>query len=391
MRLSLLDGFRGFFLIMMMSTHFGRTFGAELRHLSHHRFGFVEDAQGFVFLSGLVVALVYGKILLRHSEWQMTRSLLKRVGTIYIWHVMLIVAIFGLAYFSGGPDGNVGSFAGIGQKGWQDFFLSITLVSGPAYIDILPMYVIFLGLTPAFLILLNRGHGTLLACIVIGCWLFAQTYILNIELNYLSQVSGIEEDGGQGFGLIFNRFAWQLLFFAGALFGMALAKGDLDLSILGTHMGKTVFYACLTAIVIFAIMKIYPRFGHDNQELVAMDRWNLSALRLLNFIVVLYILTYLCSAAGRENSSGFVRVVSEFLIRIFNWKPFVFLGQHSLQVYAFHVLVIYVALALLPDPGRLDIVGRNLLFLVAIASLYIPAFWNHTLKAKRLLAQERGA
>jgi hypothetical protein len=47
MRLTLLDGFRGYFLLFMTLTHASFVLHAELGYLSHHYLGWVEDAQGF--------------------------------------------------------------------------------------------------------------------------------------------------------------------------------------------------------------------------------------------------------------------------------------------------------------------------------------------------------
>lgn len=50
MRFQIIDGFRGFFLFNMMVVHFNNYLNGRLPKLNHHFFGFVEDAQGFVFL-----------------------------------------------------------------------------------------------------------------------------------------------------------------------------------------------------------------------------------------------------------------------------------------------------------------------------------------------------
>ena len=65
-RLRTIDGFRGFFLLFMGIVHFNGVTDVVLGKLNHHRFGWVQDAQGFVFISGLVVGLVYGKKYLRN-------------------------------------------------------------------------------------------------------------------------------------------------------------------------------------------------------------------------------------------------------------------------------------------------------------------------------------
>lgn len=64
-RLTVIDGFRGFFLLFMGVFHFNTVLDTVLGKVNHHNVGWVEDAQGFVFISGLVVGLVYGRKHLR--------------------------------------------------------------------------------------------------------------------------------------------------------------------------------------------------------------------------------------------------------------------------------------------------------------------------------------
>ncbi|MEO1294186.1 MAG: OpgC domain-containing protein, partial [Pseudomonadota bacterium] len=55
MRLPIIDGFRGFFLLFMMVIHTNDEVNSIIGKLNHHYFGWVENAQGFTFISGLVV------------------------------------------------------------------------------------------------------------------------------------------------------------------------------------------------------------------------------------------------------------------------------------------------------------------------------------------------
>ena len=65
-RVALLDGLRGYFLVFMLVTHL---FGGEyaLVKVNHAELGFVQDAQGFVFLSGLLVGALYGRRMDRNG------------------------------------------------------------------------------------------------------------------------------------------------------------------------------------------------------------------------------------------------------------------------------------------------------------------------------------
>jgi hypothetical protein len=63
LRLTVIDGFRGMFLVFMVIIHANGILKTTFGKLNHHYFGWVEDAQGFVFMSGLVVGLGSGLVL----------------------------------------------------------------------------------------------------------------------------------------------------------------------------------------------------------------------------------------------------------------------------------------------------------------------------------------
>ncbi len=52
-RYDLIDGMRGYFLVFMLINHLIFAGGYWLVQVNHNQLAFVEDAQGFVFLSGL--------------------------------------------------------------------------------------------------------------------------------------------------------------------------------------------------------------------------------------------------------------------------------------------------------------------------------------------------
>lgn len=57
----------------------------------------MEDAQGFVFISGLVVALVYGRIGMQRGEAAMSEGVHKRIRTIYAHQAGLVLILFASA------------------------------------------------------------------------------------------------------------------------------------------------------------------------------------------------------------------------------------------------------------------------------------------------------
>src|SRR3546814_10449839 len=64
-RYDILDGFRGYFLVFMLVNHLAFQGGSRLAKLNHSELGYVQDAQGFIFISGLIVGLCYARGYIR--------------------------------------------------------------------------------------------------------------------------------------------------------------------------------------------------------------------------------------------------------------------------------------------------------------------------------------
>ena len=167
-----LDALRGLFLVWMTLTHLP----THLSDLVNQPFGFVSSAEGFVFLSALLVARLYIRKAAEDENALRTR-LWKRALRIYGYHLILLALAFTIA----------AAFAVTRHKvaitNLLTFYLahpvpailgSLLLIYCPPLLDILPMYVIFLLLTPyALAYAARRGWRGIL--IVSGTiWLLAQ-------------------------------------------------------------------------------------------------------------------------------------------------------------------------------------------------------------------------
>ena len=388
MRIQLIDGLRGYFLIMMMMTHLTMV-QPLLSAFSHHRLGFVEDAQGLVFLSGFVIALVYGRLLQKTSFDVMRIKLYARIQQLYIYNFMSLAVVFALAYSGFEFADKIHDMARIGENAWQDVIISLLLIDGPKYVDILPMFICFMLITPFVLrALWNDGLLVVIAASV-GLWVMAQSGGFSFLANRATAALDLTSDGGFDMSLSFYRWSWQILFVAGLVGGTLFAQGKLDLSRLHERRYKNLFYLSLLGILFFVLLKfaLSGRFGlvgDDSDYLrVELNRSNFGILRLANFVVDAYVIVYL-AVVGPTSENRWVAVLARLLHAILSWRPLVFLGQYSLQVYTLHVILVYLVAAavfqfdLSAGPGAADVI-----LIGCWALLFVPGLWKKQRLARR--------
>lgn len=379
MRYPLLDGFRGYFLVMMTLHHLPANMFFPLQLVDYTRFGTFGAAQGFVFLSGVVVAMVYGGKLVKSGEGAMRRALWQRIRLIYRYHALLVAAIllFSLAVAQTGNQSPL-ALSSTGAP-LLNAVLSLTLLSGPSFIDILPMYLVFMAFTPAALIALHKGHVAQVAAVSVALWLFAQTGFYGAFLDWLNEASGINAAGSYRLGMYFDRFAWQLVYISGLIAGMLWTQGKLSLSMLrDPRMGAVVpvLWALFALFVLVKFAHELPGVSEEFKATIAahLSHSHISVLRIANIAVMVLLALWLLEC-GADHASRFARLPARALRAFITWRPFVLLGQHSLQVYSFHVLLIYAVICLLPLEGMSDLMQQTLSLACGV-SLLVPAYTN---------------
>src|SRR6185369_744151 len=147
-----LDLLRGFCVFAMIVDHIGGT--SWLYTITGGNRGPVTAAEGFVFLSGLVLGIVSRQRLLRHGLRASVRSTLARAWTLYRLTVALTLAFVLLTVAT---DLNLwvdrGLFAA--PTSWSSLVVSIALVHFTWHgTNILALYTLLLAVAPVALFLL---------------------------------------------------------------------------------------------------------------------------------------------------------------------------------------------------------------------------------------------
>jgi len=209
---------------------------------------------------------------------------------------------------------------------WASLALAPLLLHQPPLFDILPLYVIFLGVTPFVLASARRkGWGIVLLISGLG-WLAAQ-FGLNAQL--IAAPSGL-------LPLClapFNLLAWQFLWCGGLALGQTVIREGKTFPPQSSTKEtarpqspsvprRRVLGAVAGAVVLAGLLsrhELWPRAWFSPDLYLWMDKWTLGPLRLLNFAAWVGLL--LC---WRPSLPSLL-------------SPLALLGRNALPVFAFHV------------------------------------------------------
>jgi hypothetical protein len=374
----------------MMIIHANDILKTIFGKLNHHYFGWVEDAQGFVFMSGLVVGLVYGGRYLRHGYAVMRNAIWARIRTIYSHHVFLIFLFLAITFIylqlGAKPPNVLKSYM---QEPVVFVILSALLVTGSAHMGILPMYIFFMMVTPPAMRLLNAGRYAIFAVLIVGFWAIAQTRIVDQFVTVMEQFL-LDSGYKTNLGIFFNVLGWQALFFGGLFIGFLMASKRLNTGFIRREEMKSVFLICVGMFIFFGI---YDRIIFDGWFGVAFsetikaetDRGNFSTIYAITFLVDLFIVVWLLGP-GLGDKTYLIRNTALLLQTVVTLRPLVFLGQHSLHVFSAHIVMVYLLSAIYEGEPPSELVG-TLIIILCVGGLYLVA-WLHAKSIKREVAQK---
>ena len=209
---------RGLALLMIYINHVPGNFW---ENYTSRNFGLSDAAEGFVLIAGISAALAYGQWFQPGSGLRQTMvgigHVWHRVWTIYLVHILTTVLTLGVILAVARWIGD----AQLRHINKMDIFLLDPggamlriplLIQQLDYVDILPMYLVVLFVTPLALWLAWRA-GWLLLGLSVLLWWGTNTYQLNLP-NHPNPA-----------GWFFNPLAWQLIFVIGLLIGTAARQG----------------------------------------------------------------------------------------------------------------------------------------------------------------------
>lgn len=355
-----LDILRGIMLIIMAADHFGEPVFQHLYEFA----GYVSAAEGFVFLSGMLVALVYSRYHVA-GGYVLEKRIWHRTGVIYLYHLSVLLAVFVFTVGTELSGAYWKSFAVEMQAEPIRAFLSgMTLMYQAPMLDVLPLYVSLMLVAPFALRLMLQYRGIGVAMVLAasgGLWLAAQFGLRATLLPWLPDVLLVRMGA-------FDLLGWQLIF----VLGMVLGYLRFDSKGTAPHLHGGLL-ALSIGLIIYLFLQRHGHVNWDNsvvawlKEYRHIGRDSMAWMRLLNFLAFVYL------------TAGLIAWHKHY--GIFNWLAWpgrwlAFLGQHSLQVFSFHMVVLYCYIPF--RWGEWAFTNDQKWFVLAtfLASLTLPA-WLH--------------
>jgi hypothetical protein len=295
---------------------------------------FVSAAEGFVFISGLVMGMVYRPLVEREGLKHAMQKALKRAAFLYL---MTAGATLGFMWLSSRLGLPWAAGIDLREAAPRAFMLLRTFY----LTDVLMLYTFLVGVAPLAFWLMHRGLTWLLLGASWGAWAYHQV-VAPVDMPWPSEE-----------GAFFYVVAWQALFFSALAIGWHRRR----LAPLGRHLFDWRVLLGSAALVAFFVWFwranwVIARFVPDAPAAVAdaFAKWNMPPARMFACAVFFVFCLLLVHYLWRP------------LSRAFGWLLLP-LGQSALTAYVAHLAVVAGLTAYRNLPGR-DVTGgaRGVMF-----------------------------
>ena len=221
----------------------------------------------------------------------------------------------------------------------------------PPLLDILPIYIILLALTPFAIVLGARFGWKYPLAGGFTLWLLSQFGFRIFAYHVMTRAFGLQvplnEMGA------FNLWAWQLWWLVGLWLGVRWAKEDLRLAWVQRMAMPAALVAAFFLVLRYAQFAGVLTFGKSG---LLFDKWDFGMARMIDF-------TAIAILAIRFRS----------LLRPLATKTLIMLGQASLPVFCVHLLCVFVALTVMGNDPMLQGWKAIVAVLASLSALLVTA------------------
>ncbi len=350
-----LDAMRGLMLVLMTLTHLPTKLADPLGQ----PLGYVSAAEGFVLLSAYMAGRVYSTRADTQGAEAMKNAFFNRALKLYACQLALVLFAFtaiaglGLALREGAVTDLLAFFL---ERPVVATLSAGLLLYSPALLDILPIYIVFMLLSPLVL-LHGREHGwRAVMALSLALWFGAQfglgPALYQMAFGWFDMPVRYRDMGA------FEIFAWQFLWTMGLWMGTEHSRPDRTSTRFPGWMVRTALALAACAFLWRHAVGQTPMPDGSVVNLM-FDKWHLGPLRLINLLALLVLVMHFGPWLKRHLPL---------------WRPLETLGKAALPVFCAHLVVALLALAVFgaTNPARPWSVDLLILF-VGFYALWVVA------------------
>jgi hypothetical protein len=315
-----LDLLRGFAVIAMVADHVGGEHSWLYAITGGDRF-FVSAAEVFVFISGLLMGIIYGGVVARQGLGAALLKSLQRTWTLYLMTVSLTLTLMALStqlalgWGPGTPDGK-----------WSDLIIGVLTLHRTFYLtDILLLYTLLVCAAVPVLVLLVHARTTYVLAGSWGLWMLWQLAPQHAQVPW-----SIADNS------VFNFPAWQALFVTAMALGYHRQRLEQHLAWVSERVVLGISAAFVAAVIAVHLGFLLP--SSVSPVMVVDQLFGKVDLRIGRILVFAGFFTF---------ALAFVTLSWVPIRRALGWLLLP-LGQDALGAYILHLFVVALAIKVRP-------------------------------------------
>ncbi|HWO42401.1 MAG TPA: OpgC domain-containing protein [Candidatus Eisenbacteria bacterium] len=352
-----LDFFRGLALFSIFIDHIPNNILAQFTLQS---IMFSDAAEVFILISGYTAGMVYSRAMERQGFLIAAVRIYHRVWQLYVAHIFLFMIFMATVAYAADVLNTslyaeeLGAANFLNEPGLA-VLNALILRFQPAFMDILPLYIVLLAVLPPVLAGMRSWPRLVLLT----------SFVLWVLVQFDKRIAPSAYPGPERVWF-FNPFAWQALFFTGAWLGWRGTSGGLS------WLGQRWLFALATALALAALLIRFNwtlHYFYDpipvavSAELLwpLLSKGDLGPLRFANVIALALIVARLIDPRARFLASRIAR-------------PFLICGRNSLHIFCLGILLSVLGRLVLDEffggiPMQLTVSALGIAIMIAVAAL----------------------